>query len=197
MPRIRLAALAAVTSCALLLGGAGPAAAKTSSQSQPLTKDVALGAKVVGSKSGRLLRRTTFSIDRFVARGGKLYAVGKFSTRLRGRTVSRKMYLPASFTTGSQTAQMPPPESQIPPTEGACPVLYLDLSPITLDLLGLLVRTSRIEVRIEAIPGPGNLLGNLLCGLLGILDPEMMAGATARQQAQIGNAILALAPRRD
>jgi hypothetical protein len=196
MPRIRLAALAAVTSCALL-GGAGPAAAETSTaQSQRLTKDVALGAKVVGSKSGRTLRRTTFSIDRFVARGGKLYAVGKLSTRLRGRTVSRKLYLPASFTTGAQTAQAPPP-SQIPPTEGACPVLYLDLSPITLNLLGLLVRTSRIEVRIEAIPGPGNLLGNLLCGLLGILDPQMMAGATASQQAQIGNAVLALAPRSD
>jgi hypothetical protein len=193
MPRIRLAALAAVTSCALLLGGAGPAAAKTSSQR--LTKEVALGAKVVGAKSSRTLRRTTFSIDRFVARGGKLYAVGKISTRLRGRTVSRKLLMPASFTTGAQTAQAPPP-SQIPPTEGACPVLYLDLSPITLNLLGVLVRTSRIEVRIEAIPGPGNLLGNLLCGLLGILNPEMMAGATASQQAQIGNAVLALAPRR-
>jgi hypothetical protein len=176
-----------------LLGGAGPAAAKTSSQR--LTKEVALGAKVVGAKSSRTLRRTTFSIDRFVARGGKLYAVGKLSTRMRGRTVSRKLLMPASFTTGAQTAQAPPP-SQIPPTEGACPVLYLDLSPITLNLLGVLVRTSRIEVRIEAIPGPGNLLGNLLCGLLGILNPEMMAGATASQQAQIGNAVLALAPRR-
>jgi hypothetical protein len=194
MPRIRMAAFAAMTSCALLLGGAGTAAAAPSSQR--LTKQVSLGAKVVGSKSGRSLRNPTFSIDRFVARHGELYAVGKLSTRVRGRKVSRKLYLPASFSTGAQTAQVVPP-SQIPPTAGACPVLYLDLSPITINLLGVLVRTSRIEVRIEAIPGPGNLLGNLLCGLLGILNPQMMAGATASQQAQIGNAVLALAPRSD
>jgi hypothetical protein len=184
-----------VTSCVLLVGAAGPAAAGASTQSQRLTKQVALGAKVVGSKSGLSLRRTMFSIDRFVARGGELYAVGRLSGRLGARKVSRRLLLPASFTTGAQTSQVPPP-SQIPPTPGACPVLYLDLSPLTLNLLGVLVRTSRIEVRIEAIPGPGNLLGNLLCGLLGLLNPQMMAGASASQQAQIGNAVLALVPRR-
>jgi hypothetical protein len=194
MSRTRLAAVAATLSCALLLGEAGAAAAATATQSQRLTKQVAVGAKVVGAKAGRSLGTSMFSIDRFVARGGKLYAVGKLSGRLGGRKASRRLYLPASFSTGARTAQAPPP-SQIPPTAGACPVLYLDLSPITLDLLGVLVRTSRIEVRIEAIPGPGNLLGNLLCGLLGILDPQMIAGATASQQAQIGNAVLALAPR--
>jgi hypothetical protein len=196
MSRTRLAASAVTLSCALLLGGAGTAAAGTATQSQRLTKPVALGAKVVGSKARQSLRTPTFSIDRFVARGGQLYAVGKLSARLGGRKVSRKLYLPASFSTGARTAQAPPP-STIPPTPGACPVLYLDLSPLSINLLGLLVRTSRIEVRIEALPGPGNLLGNLLCGLLGLLNPPTMAGATASQQAQIGNAILALTPRSD
>ena len=43
--------------------------------------------------------------------------------------------------------------------------------------------------------GPGNLLGNLLCGLTGILDPTALGGATAGQLASILNAILQFVPR--
>ena len=53
---------------------------------------------------------------------------------------------------------------------GDCPILDLMLGPIDLDLLGLVVETSEICLNVSAEPGPGNLLGNLLCGLTGILD---------------------------
>lgn len=53
---------------------------------------------------------------------------------------------------------------------GSCPILDLRLGPINLDLLGLVVRTNTIELEIIARPGPGNLLGNLLCGIAGLLD---------------------------
>lgn len=43
-------------------------------------------------------------------------------------------------------------------------------------------------MRIDAVPGAGNLL----CGLTGILDP---ATASTRQQAAALNAVLALVPR--
>ena len=66
-----------------------------------------------------------------------------------------------AVTPGDVTAQ------QVP---GACPILHLMLGPIDLNLLGLLVETSEICLAIDAQPGPGNLLGNLLCGLVGILD---------------------------
>jgi hypothetical protein len=39
-------------------------------------------------------------------------------------------------------------------------------------VLGLQVNLSRITLDIDAVRGPGNLLGNLLCALVGILDPE-------------------------
>jgi hypothetical protein len=193
MSRTRMAAVAAVMSCVLLAGGAGSAAAAT--QPQRLTKKLALGARVVDTKAepSSTLRSPMFSIERFMARGEKVYAVGTFSTRLGSRKLNRTVYVPARFSNGARTSQAPP--SQIPPTEGACPVLYLDLSPITLNLLGVLVRTSRIELRIEAVPGPGNLLGNLLCGLLAIIPPPTMATATPAEKAQIANAVLALAPR--
>jgi hypothetical protein len=40
-----------------------------------------------------------------------------------------------------------------------------------LDLLRLEVDLSRIVLEITAVQGPGNLLGNLLCALVGLLDP--------------------------
>jgi hypothetical protein len=51
-----------------------------------------------------------------------------------------------------------------------CPILNLHLGPIDLNLLGLRVQTSEICLNIEGQQGPGNLLGNLLCGLTGILN---------------------------
>jgi hypothetical protein len=53
---------------------------------------------------------------------------------------------------------------------GVCDILFLDLGPIFLDLLGLQLDLSPIQLDLDAAPGPGNLLGNLLCVLTGLLD---------------------------
>ena len=52
----------------------------------------------------------------------------------------------------------------------ACDILHLVLGPLDLDLLGLKVHLDRIVLNIDAEPGPGNLLGNLLCAVAGLLD---------------------------
>jgi hypothetical protein len=53
----------------------------------------------------------------------------------------------------------------------SCQILYLTLGPIFLDLLGLVVEVpDPIIIDIRAEPGPGALLGNLLCALVGLLD---------------------------
>ncbi len=57
------------------------------------------------------------------------------------------------------------------PTAPRCPVLSLDVGRIFLDLLGLEVDLAPISLDITAVSGPGNLLGNLLCSLVGLLDP--------------------------
>ncbi|MGC0273690.1 hypothetical protein ACO0LV_11940 [Pseudactinotalea sp. Z1739] len=46
----------------------------------------------------------------------------------------------------------------------------MDLGPIFLDVLGLQVDLSPIELDITAVPGAGNLLGNLLCAVVGLFD---------------------------
>jgi hypothetical protein len=53
----------------------------------------------------------------------------------------------------------------------AVQILYLELGPVFLDLLGLIVEIpDPIILEIRAERGPGQLLGNLLVGLLGALD---------------------------
>ena len=66
--------------------------------------------------------------------------------------------------------------STSPSADPACPILNLELGPIHLDLLGLVVDTSEICLAITAEPGPGNLLGNLLCGIAGLLDGGLPLG---------------------
>ena len=51
-----------------------------------------------------------------------------------------------------------------------CDILHLDLGPIALDILGLQVNLSRVVLDITAQSGAGNLLGNLLCAVAGLLD---------------------------
>jgi hypothetical protein len=51
-----------------------------------------------------------------------------------------------------------------------CEILDLDIGRIHLDLLGLVVNIAPIHINVFAVPGAGNLLGNLLCALVGLLD---------------------------
>jgi hypothetical protein len=53
-----------------------------------------------------------------------------------------------------------------------CPILHLELGPLDLDLLGLVVHLDRVVLDITAESGSGNLLGNLLCAVAGLLDPQ-------------------------
>ena len=68
-------------------------------------------------------------------------------------------------------------KSNFRPTQASCDILFLDLGPIHLDLLGLVLDVSQIIIDLDAVTGGGNLLGNLLCGLLGLLDIPGLLGA--------------------
>ena len=58
----------------------------------------------------------------------------------------------------------------------ACDILHLVLGPLDLDLLGLQVHLNRVVLDIVAVAGAGNLLGNLLCAIAGLLDGGPLAG---------------------
>jgi hypothetical protein len=147
----------------------------------PFTKKVA----IQGTKGFK----GTYTIQRFVQSGDRVLAVGTVQGTLRGKKVSRSgVRMPVSLAPSASGAQ-------IPPTPGACQVLSLTIEPIDLNLLGLRVRTSRIDLRIEAIPSTvpgGGLLGDLLCGIANLLNPA--ANTPLAQVTQLLNALLALSP---
>jgi hypothetical protein len=62
----------------------------------------------------------------------------------------------------------------------ACQILDLTLGPLNLDLLGLVVDLSQVDLDITAVPGAGNLLGNLLCAVAGLLDGGLNLDAVVR-----------------
>jgi hypothetical protein len=72
-----------------------------------------------------------------------------------------------------------------------CRILRLRLGPINLNLLGLRITTNRIKLNIVAIPAPGNLLGNLLCAIAGLLDGPPTLAQLTRATRQL-NRILGL-----
>jgi hypothetical protein len=52
----------------------------------------------------------------------------------------------------------------------ACSILSLNLGPLHLNLLGLVIDLNPVILNITAQPGPGQLLGNLLCAVAHLLD---------------------------
>jgi hypothetical protein len=72
----------------------------------------------------------------------------------------------------------------------ACNILHLVLGPLDLNLLGLVVHLNQVVLDITAVPGAGNLLGNLLCAVAGLLDGTPIGGLLG-QIAGLLNQILA------
>jgi len=110
-----------------------------------------------------------FKPRKFVNRGGQLKAVGQLHAVLIRKngsvkgTVDRRIVIPVRTIEGVQPAAR---EARA----ASCQILNLVLGPLDLNLLGLEVHLNRVVLNIEATPGAGNLLGNLLCAVAGLLD---------------------------
>ena len=64
------------------------------------------------------------------------------------------------------------------------------LGPLDLNVLGLEINLQRVVLDIIAVAGAGNLLGNLLCAVAGLLDGGPLAGLLG-QLGTLLNQILA------
>ena len=129
----------------------------------------------------------TFKPQRFVQDNGRLMALGRLTatlTRANGNVVgteSMRVKLPVRSAEGTSLARTSE-------RAAACDILSLVLGPLDLDILGLRVQLNRVVLNIDAEPGPGNLLGNLLCAVAGLLDNN----GVLTQVRQILNSILAI-----
>ena len=119
--------------------------------------------------AGRLTMN--FQVDRFVVRNGRLAARGTAVATVAGagtatRTVRKRVTAPARITQAGRRR---------------CSLISLSLAPLQLDLLGLRVETSTINLRIRGVRrGSGSgVLGRLLCSLAGSRVKARPAAARA------------------
>lgn len=132
-----------------------------------------LSIPVAGTAIGGGTFSGVFTLTSFAVRDGQLVALGTVSGVLTD----------ASGIVGSALTTVAVP-TQV--GNSTCDILHLDLGPIALDILGLKVDLSRIVLDITAETGAGNLLGNLLCAVTGLLDNP---GGLARLLNQILGAL--------
>ncbi|MEV4313568.1 hypothetical protein [Actinocrispum sp. NPDC049592] len=158
-------------------GAAAPAAPAAAPVSTPIagTFTDALGG--TGTATG------TFTPTQFIAQGDQILSQGVADLTLvdsAGQPVG----------TASPTVTLPTAIAPGAGTQATCQILDLVLGPLDLNLLGLVVHLNQVHLNITAESGPGNLLGNLLCAIAGLLNP----GPPADLQALVNllNAILAI-----
>jgi hypothetical protein len=149
--RVRRSPHAFISALVLALALAAP----TSSFAQPPSQSIAI--PVVGTVADGSTFSGVFNLTRFAVQNGQVVAVGTVSGIL-------------TSVTGVVTSVL---SAVVVPTaigQATCDILHLDLGPLFLDVLGLQVNLSRVVLDITAVPGAGNLLGNLLCAVAGLLD---------------------------
>jgi hypothetical protein len=124
----------------------------------------------------------TFTPTKFSVVNGVLEATGL----LKGTMTDAG----TSLGTVSQTATIPVDTSAAAPDAVGCSVLNLTLGPLNLNLLGLVVTLNQVHLTITAVPGAGNLLGNLLCAVANLLNGGV--GGLLTEISVLLNVILAL-----
>ena len=135
----------------------------------------------------------TYRISEFAVENNALVARGILvgtltdATGLGLGTVVKSVTIPVNAAT-SPAAAVKTRGNLAVEANAVCPILSLDLGPLNLDLLGLTVDLAPVILDIAAETGAGNLLGNLLCAVTGLLDG---AGALV-DIAQLLNRILGL-----
>lgn len=184
MIRLRMAAVAAATSLAFAAVAVPVASASngTGSQFQAYNFPALYTVAVKGAtKSGKQFTGT-FGIQRFVSRNGSAYAVGTLKGNLAGHHLTRYgVMMPASLNQNPNASASRAGHA----AAASCQVLNLVLGPLHLDLLGLVVDLNQVNLNVTAVPGAGNLLGNLLCDVSNLLNQPISPGSTTTLLGQI------------
>lgn len=183
---------------------AGVAAVSSASAAAvPLRRQMRIRSRVEGTRANGRAVWGTFEPRRFVNRNGALRVRGVLHAKVRRadgsvREITKRgvrfsveqIGTPSSLTERGAVA---PTAGDVGTAlaPGACGILNLVLGPLDLDLLGLQVHLDRVVLTIIAQSGAGNLLGNLLCAVAGLLDAGQL-GALLGQLANLLNDILAI-----
>jgi hypothetical protein len=150
------------------LVAAGPVAAKKPGSGSGLTRPVT--GEIVNTETGATTAITNggLTITRFAVQNGQLVAIGTLTGTGNPDIDGQRFTWPVESITASDGSA---PAGGITTQQvGSCEILDLVLGPLDLDVLGLVVHLDTVHLNITAESGPGNLLGNLLCAVAGLLD---------------------------
>jgi len=196
--------LATVTTLAAALVAVDGSSSASASQAPTVSRVVAhngsgtLRSRIVGHTSSGQRVTGTFVPLRFVKRGGHLKVRGLVEgvvhkagadtrfAKIRTITVKRINGRAASHLTGRELTNAPAAAAA-----RTCGILNLVLAPLDLNLLGLTVHLDRVVLNVAAVSGAGNLLGNLLCSVAGLLDGGL-GGLLGQVQALLNQILGAL-----
>ncbi len=177
--------------------GIGAASAASSTSSTTSTRSV-VGKSDAGKITSTVKGKTSeggkvtgsFTPTRFVERDGVLYAKGFLQGKITDADGSTTKFsgikkMPVKSINGQSTT-----DARTANRAAACDILNLVLGPLDLNVLGLQVSLQRVVLDIVAVAGAGQLLGNLLCAVAGLLDGGPLAGLLG-QLSNLLNQILA------
>jgi hypothetical protein len=160
------------------VGAASTASAKPPNTGGGVTAPVEGTAAFDDGTAGNFVG--TFDVSAFSAQNGKLLATGTLTGTV------------TNTTTGALTAVEETVTFVVQQAQGSCKILDLTLGPLELDLLGLVIELDEVHLEITAQQGPGNLLGNLLCAIAGLLNGPTGLTGLLQQIVNLLNQILAI-----
>jgi len=155
----RLALAVAMLAALLTTVAAAPLAqAATKAPRAPrATTNPFASVPITGTAADGSVLKGTFTAQRFVNQNGKLAVSGLLNGTLTNATGTVRQITNEAVTLPINA-------------NGTCKILHLQLGPLDLNLLGLQVHLNQVVLDVTAQSGPGQLLGNLLCGVAHLLD---------------------------
>ena len=174
--------------------GAASAASDTTSTRSVVGKSDAgkITSTVVGKTSEGGKVTGSFTPTRFVERDGVLYAQGFLQGKITDADGSTTKFsgikkMPVKKINGQSAT-----DARTANRAAACDILNLVLGPLDLNVLGLEIHLQRVVLDIVAVAGAGQLLGNLLCAVAGLLDGSPLAGLLGQLTTLLNQILAAL-----
>ena len=128
-------------------------------------------SKIVGETAKGQRVTGYFTPLGFSKHNGHLRARGLVSGVIhRGDGTTRTFQAVRTIRVKSMNGATPGAARGVTAAKARCGILHLVLAPLNLNLLGLKIHLDKVLLNIVAVSGAGNLLGNLLCAVAGLLD---------------------------
>lgn len=189
----------AMTAMMLMFTGGSPASSATSANARAGSSFTRIAHSPQGFARSKIVGQTAsghrvsgyFTPFGFSKHNGHLRARGLVSGVIhRGDGTTRTFTAVRTLRVKAMNGAVPGAARSAASAKATCDILHLVLAPLDLNLLGLKVHLDRVVLDIVAQSGAGQLLGNLLCAVAGLLDGGGTLSQLLTKLTQILNQLL-------